>query len=112
MARKEGVQYFDDIDQSPLTQEELNVIRFSVNGANYIMELSSQHAQEFEQTISRYTSVARRDTETRARRRNVVENRVPTSIVRQWAISNGKTVAARGKVPQEIFDQYYQAHNM
>ena len=35
MARREITQFFDDIDNSPLNEDEVIVIRFSVDGKDY-----------------------------------------------------------------------------
>lgn len=112
MGRREFIQYYDDIDQTPLSHDDLTVIRFSVNGADYILELSPSNAQKFHEAIEPYTSVARKDHAARGRRRigGTFRNRVPAKIVREWAQEQGIPVAPRGKVNQTLFDRYYEAH--
>lgn len=45
------------------------------------------------------------------RRRNI-SNRPPAKIVREWAIREGFTLGARGRVPAEVYDQYAIAHRL
>ncbi|CAB0738315.1 Lsr2 family protein [Corynebacterium diphtheriae] len=46
MARREITQYFDDIDNTPLTEDQVHVVRFGVNGINYVLDLSADNAQK------------------------------------------------------------------
>ena len=56
--RKEitDVQLIDDIDGSPATA----TIEFTFNGKNYVIDLSEQHADEFNKALAPYIEHARR----------------------------------------------------
>ncbi|AGS35909.1 Lsr2-like protein [Corynebacterium maris DSM 45190] len=103
MARREITQYFDDLDGSALTEEELNVVRFSLDGTDYVLDLSEDNAREFRELLARYLEVAREETA------NVLEKADPADI-RQWAQSKGMDVANRGKIPHSIMKAYQEAH--
>lgn len=47
MARREITQYFDDIDGTPLTDDQVNTVRFSVDGSDYVIDLSEDNATRF-----------------------------------------------------------------
>ena len=48
MARREITQFFDDLDNAPLSEEEVNVVDFSVNGIDYTLDLSAKIRAAFE----------------------------------------------------------------
>lgn len=51
-----SVELVDDIDGSPATA----TIEFNVGGKNYIIDLSEQHADEFNKALAPYIEHARR----------------------------------------------------
>ncbi|MFV8382219.1 histone-like nucleoid-structuring protein Lsr2 [Corynebacterium hindlerae] len=106
MARREVIQFFDDLDNTPLTQEEVTIIKFAVNGTNYIIDLSEKNADKFHETLAPFIKAARKDTAT-SRRSN---NSPDPKLVREWAATHGITVAARGKISQEIIQKYLDSH--
>lgn len=64
--RKEhtSVELVDDIDGSPAT----TTIEFSVGGKNYVIDLSDQHADEFNKALAPYIEHARHAPANRALR--------------------------------------------
>ncbi|KLN37611.1 histone [Corynebacterium diphtheriae bv. gravis str. ISS 4746] len=52
MARREITQYFDDIDNTPLTEDQVHVVRFGVNGINYVLDLSADNAQKHDYQVA------------------------------------------------------------
>lgn len=42
MARREVTQFFDDLDNTPLTADEVNVVEFSYKGSTYVLDLSEE----------------------------------------------------------------------
>ncbi|MGV0418316.1 Lsr2 dimerization domain-containing protein [Corynebacterium segmentosum] len=45
MARREITQFYDDLDNQLIGEDELEVVRFSVNGRSYLMDLSRDNAR-------------------------------------------------------------------
>ena len=103
MARREITQYFDDLDNSPLTEAELNVVRFSVDGTDYTLDVSADNAARFRDALSPFLEAARIvPAAPRPRRRGGMSdaNRTRTRQIRLWAQDRGIEVASRGKIPQ------------
>ncbi|GAA4795012.1 Lsr2 family protein [Corynebacterium canis] len=116
MARREITQYFDDLNNTPLTPDKLHVIRFSVDGIDYVMDLSAENADMFREALKPYIAAARRDAAARGRRRAAVPtsmnaSRARTRAIREWAHDNGYTIAERGKIPATIIEAYDNAHS-
>lgn len=113
--RKEitDVQLVDDIDGSPAT----TTIEFSVGGKNYIIDLSEQHAAEFNEALAPYIEHARRARRAPANKRKPRSSSEAAHIKRQknaeirtWALENGVTVSKRGQLGQDTIAAYEAAH--
>jgi hypothetical protein len=113
--RKEitDVQLIDDIDGSPATA----TIEFSVSGKNYIIDLSEQHAAEFNKALAPYIEHARRARRGPANKRKARSSSEAARIKRQknaeiraWALENGVTVSKRGQLGQDTIAAYEAAH--
>lgn len=110
MARREITQYFDDIDNTPLTEQDLHLVRFGFEGTDYILDLSEGNAREFQRVLEPYLNAARKVTAPRVTRRESVSTRGNSRAIRQWAQDQGLKVANRGKIPHEIIDAFNKAH--
>lgn len=113
--RKEitDVQLIDDIDGSPAT----TTIEFSVGGKNYIIDLSEQHADEFNKALAPYIEHARHARRAPARKRKSRSSseaarvkRQKNAEIRAWALENGVTVPKRGQLGQDTIAAYEAAH--
>lgn len=113
--RKEitDVQLIDDIDGSPATA----TIEFSVGGKNYIIDLSEQHAAEFNEALAPYIEHARRARRAPANKRKSRSSseaarvkRQKNAEIRAWALENGVTVSKRGQLGQDTIAAYEAAH--
>lgn len=104
MARREITQYYDDLDKSPLTEDELRVIRFSLDGTDYTLDLSQQNADKFLELLEPYLAVANTAPTDRAAAANPAD-------IRAWAAKNGHQVANRGKIPTKVIDAFRAANS-
>lgn len=113
--RKEitDVQLIDDIDGSPATA----TIEFGVGGKNYVIDLSEQHADEFNKALAPYIEHARRARRAPANKRKARSSSEAARIKRQrnaeiraWALENGVTVPKRGQLGQDTIAAYEAAH--
>ena len=113
--RKEykSVELVDDIDGSPATA----TIEFNVGGKNYIIDLSEQHADEFNKALAPYIEHARRARRAPANKRKSRSSSEAARIKRQknaeiraWALENGVTVSKRGQLGQDTIAAYEAAH--
>lgn len=113
--RKEitDVQLVDDIDGSPAT----TTIEFSVGGKNYVIDLSEQHADEFNKALAPYIEHARRARRAPANKRKSRSSseaarvkRQKNAEIRAWALENGVTISKRGQLGQDTIAAYEAAH--
>lgn len=107
MAKQTYVRMIDDIDGS----EADRTIRFGWDGAAYEIALKASNARAFAQAVDPYLKAATRTSSnrTRARKPAASHTAVDPSVVRAWAIANGHTVSARGRVSGSILDAYRAA---
>ena len=98
MARREITQFFDDLDNAPLSEEEVNVVDFSVNGIDYTLDLSAKNRAAFEKALAPYIQVARRKT-------NPERNR----MIREWARENNVAVSERGRISADVIEKFETA---
>lgn len=103
MARREITQYFDDLDKTPLTEEQLRVIRFSLEGVNYTLDLSEENAEKFQALLQPYVEVASKAPRERGAKANPAD-------IRAWAAKHGHQVAHRGKIPTKVIEAYHAAN--
>lgn len=119
MARKELIQYIDDLDGNPLRDNEVVVVRFGYKGRNYYLDLSEANAATFDELLKPYVDNATLDESapagTRGPRRGANPNssrqRERNRIIRQWAKDHGKNVADRGALPKWVIDEYEATHS-
>lgn len=105
MARREITQFFDDIDNSPLNEEEVIVIRFSVDGKDYLLDVSQENADKFHAALEPFVKAARHPVKKETRRYKPAD-------VRAWAAQHGYEVAERGKIPNDVILAYRDANNL
>ena len=103
MARREVTQFYDDLDHSQIPEDQLEVVRFSVNGQNYLIDLSLDNARRFHDVLAPYVDAARIAPDIDAQRAN-------PSQIREWARTRGLPVARRGKIPQDVIEAYNAAN--
>lgn len=114
--RKEykSVELVDDIDGSPAT----TTIEFTVDGKNYVIDLSEQHADEFNKALAPYIEHARRARATKKKASRSSRSsseaarikRQKNAQIRAWALENGVTVSKRGQLNQDAIAAYEAAH--
>ena len=59
MSRREVTQFYDDLDHTLIPEDQLEVVRFSVNGQNYLIDLSTDNARHFHNLLAPYVDAAR-----------------------------------------------------
>ena len=103
MSRREVTQFYDDLDHTLIPEDQLEVVRFSVNGQNYLIDLSTDNARHFHNLLAPYVDAARIAPALDAQRAN-------PSQIREWARTPGLPVAHRGKSPQDVIEAYNAAN--
>lgn len=110
MAQKTVVTLFDDLDGTEIGQGEGETVAFALDGQNYAIDLSSDNAEELRSALQAYIAAGTRLSSGRRSSRPTNASSVPkASDVRAWATAQGIDVPARGRIPQQIKDQYEAA---
>jgi hypothetical protein len=109
MAQKIQTFLIDDLDGS----EAEGTVLFGLDGTQYEIDLSTDHAKELRTALARYIDAGRRITGTTRRAgqngRKVPANGVSNTEVRAWAKAHGLEVKERGRIPAEVITQYQAA---
>ena len=102
MAQKVQTLFIDDLDGS----EADGTVRFGLDGAEYEIDLNTEHAQQLRDALAPYISAARRarnSSGSPARRASKSTKAGPDSTeVREWAKAQGIEVKDRGRIPAEL----------
>jgi Lsr2 len=122
MAQKVQVLLVDDIDAG----EASETLTFSLDGVNYEIDLSEEHAAALREAFAPWVGHARRVGGRAASggRRSGTPRQSPaksgadgdggpqrdTGEVRTWARENGYTVSDRGRISAEILQAFDDAH--
>ena len=114
MAKKTLVQLVDDFSGDPINNGDGRTVVFSFDGAEYEIDLSSEHIEDFEKALEPYVRASRRVSGRRAtrgasgggRRGNGGGGSGETAAIREWAESQGLKVASRGRIPADIVERY------
>ncbi|MDR2379321.1 MAG: Lsr2 family protein [Bifidobacteriaceae bacterium] len=106
MAQRVVVELLDDIDQSPAT----TTVEFGLDGVNYKIDLSQDHAAELRAFLEPYAKAGR---PADRKRPNAKESAAgpgfDPAAVRAWADSNAIAVSRRGRVPAWVVQRYHEA---
>jgi len=113
VVQREIVQLVDDIDAR---SEAAETVTFGLDGVVYEIDLTEAHAADLRDELDAYVAAARRISGP-ARRRHVpaaVQAAAPTvdyepAVVRQWAQEQGIEVSPRGRVSNDLIEQYREA---
>ena len=106
MATKTTVVLEDDLDGGPADE----TVRFGLDGVDYEIDLSKQHAREFRRELASFLVHARRAE--RGRRRRAARGspgRRNTGDIRAWARDAGIQISDRGRIPADVVAQYNAA---
>jgi Lsr2 len=111
MAQKVQTLLIDDLDGG---QAE-DTVRFGLDGTDYEIDLSAQHAGALRKALAPYLGAARRVPGSASRRPGRSGRRAagasgpdPTAV-REWAKSQGIEVKDRGRVPAELMVKFKAA---
>lgn len=107
MAQRVVTILADDVDGGPGDE----TIVFGLDGDVYEIDLSTTHAKQLRGELSRWVQVARTaGTAPRAAPRQV-EVAADPRAVRAWATARGIAFPSKGRIPQDVVDQFHAAGN-
>jgi hypothetical protein len=109
MAQKVQTLFVDDLDGG----EADGTVRFGLDGAEYEIDLNTEHTKELRDALARYVSAARRAGSSPRRParngRKAEPSAVNSTEVREWAKGQGIDVKDRGRIPAELVVKFKAA---
>jgi hypothetical protein len=106
VATKVTVVLEDDLDGGPADE----TVRFGLDGVEYEIDLSKQHARTFRRELASFLVHARRAELGRRRRpARGSSGRRRSGDIRAWAKDAGIQVSDRGRIPASVVTQYQAA---
>ena len=106
MAQKITAELQDDLDRGPADE----TVRFGLDGVDYEIDLSKQHARQFRRECASFLVHARRAERGRRRRpARSSSGRRRSGDIRAWAKDAGIQVSDRGRIPASVVARYQAA---
>jgi hypothetical protein len=112
LARETITKLIDDIDGSVATE----TVAFGLDGYSYQIDLSAKNAKKLRSELAPYLERGHRVTGRavapgRAGRRGraTVGDKDQNKAIREWAMRKGMDVALRGRIRQDIIDEYHKS---
>jgi hypothetical protein len=119
MAQRTIIQLTDDLDGKPIPEGKGETVRFSLDRADYEIDLAERNAKALRTDLAKYVSAARstssagrsgggrgRGGRTGARAARGYDPKA----VRAWAESQGIAVSSRGRVPADLVARFQAAN--
>jgi hypothetical protein len=111
VAQKTVVELVDDLDGG----EADETVTFALDGVDFHIDLSSKNANRLRDTLAEYVVNARRTGGRKGRgaKANARTNGKPDAqAIRDWARSQGETVADRGRISHDLLVRFQDAHGI
>jgi hypothetical protein len=111
VARREIVVLEDDLDGGKADE----TVKFALDGVQYEIDLSDKNATKLRNLFADYMAAGRRvgrggvvvGGRAAARARgSAAADREQNKAIRAWAKRKGRNISDRGRIPQEIVDEY------
>ncbi|ROR90959.1 histone-like nucleoid-structuring protein Lsr2 [Nocardioides aurantiacus] len=110
MAQRTVVTLVDDLDGTEIDDGEGETVTFALDGQTYTIDLTSSNAEKLRSALQAYVAAGTRLSGGRRGSRPTSASSGPkASEVRAWATAQGIDVPARGRIPQQVKDQYEAA---
>ncbi|MCE7011877.1 Lsr2 family protein [Kibdelosporangium philippinense] len=114
MAQKTVVELVDDLDGGIANE----TVAFTLDGVEFQIDLSEQNATRLRDSLEPYVAAARRTGGRKQRLapggdaagKKSTEDAAQNQAIREWARSQGKTVAERGRLPHALVVEFKEAH--
>lgn len=110
MAKRVTVQMTDDLDPSKTAE---TTVTLGLDGVAYEIDLTSKNAGQLRKSLQPYVDAGRRLRGRSTIRPPRLSGRgdlgVDNAAVRAWAASNKIELAARGRIPRSVVEQFKQA---
>ncbi|KXK59932.1 nucleoid-associated protein Lsr2 [Micromonospora rosaria] len=117
MAKQIIQKLIDDLDGGDADE----TVRFVLDGVQYEIDLSAAHAQQLRDAFAPYTAhgtkvggggiangrAARSGTTAGHSRGRASTDREQNKAIRDWAKKAGKDISDRGRIPQDVVNEYH-----
>ncbi len=111
MVQKVITKFVDDLDGSDAS----GTVEFGLDGRHYEIDLSEENAAKLRDVFAPYvgagSKVARGGVVVGGRaargRGGATADREQNKAIREWAKKAGKEISDRGRIPQEIVDEFH-----
>jgi hypothetical protein len=116
MAKRTVIRLVDDLDDTEIVDGAGRTVSFALDGRQYEIDLTNEHADEMRAALERYVQAARK-AGGRQNRAEVTSRKPAASVdyspqaVRAWAKAKKIKVSPRGRIPQSVVDQFRAAGN-
>ena len=111
MAQKVNIILVSDLSGEEMAKGKGETVTFGLDGNTWEIDLTNKEADKFRGLFQDYIAVGRK---TSAGRRGAGKKPAASgpaaSEIREWAQAQGLDIPSRGRIPQEIRDQYEAAH--
>ncbi|WP_308194428.1 histone-like nucleoid-structuring protein Lsr2 [Pseudonocardia kujensis] len=108
MAKITNITLVDDLDGGRADE----TVTFTVDGKEFEIDLSAQHASELREAFAPFVGAARRAPSGSGRRNyarvgsSAGKTREENAAIREWALSAGFQVSERGRIPSNVLEAY------
>ena len=117
MATQTKVELIDDLTGDKADETVL----FGIDGREFEIDLSRDHAGELRDNLARYLAKARKvgkvgkltavsTTTSKRTASGQRQSREQTAAIREWARANGHNISDRGRIPLEVAKAFEDAH--
>jgi hypothetical protein len=112
VAQRTILELVDDLDGGKADE----TVTFALDGVEFEIDLSAENAARLRDTFAEFVAHARRIGGRKQRvgattQKSSGNGKPDTQAVREWARSQGETVAERGRVPQALVIRFQEAHS-
>jgi Lsr2 len=118
MAQRTVIRLVDDLDDAEIVDGAGETVSFALDGRQYEIDLTNDHADEMRAALARYVQAARKVGGRQARARAAATGAKAAApvdysaqAVRAWAKANKIHVSPRGRIPQSVVDRFRAAGN-
>jgi hypothetical protein len=114
LAQKVTTHLVDDLSGETIEPGAGRTVQFAFDGSSYEIDLSDDNAEKLRDALSDYIAAARKVTARSSRSTGASakgrSNADDLAKIRVWAMANGHSVAARGRISQQVRDAYEVAN--
>lgn len=118
MGQRYEVKVFDDLTQEDIPEGQAETVTVALNGETRTLDLHKDNAAKVKEFLEPYLKVGRKGavaaTKTTAKAsvskastgQGAYGDQEERAKIREWASKQGRHVSPRGRIPQDVLDDY------